>query len=211
MRWSIEEGKHKPKDVAGTIAWMLDKELRTDAEKAVLANDPVAMLTAAALPDLQSIERTGDGVALLCAGITGGEDWRVRYGFLNVVPGYHTGANKAQIEAAVAALAESEMETPDTVRASHMILGFAMDAKDTGTAAYWAERILARDRIFDPVDRPLHEEAWHAIEQYGDYLASRGYYEDAALAYERLAAKYPNSALAARFYAMADAIREKGR
>ena len=212
LRMSLDRCKRQPERVALAMAEVFDKDLAKDADRMVLGSDPVTALAARALPSLltEDAPTKADGVALLCTGITDSEDWHVRFGCLNLVAGHHTDGNEALVDSYVAALAGSEFDTPDVTRATCMILGYSMDAKDTETAAYWAGELMAKARIVDPFERPLHEEVWHTIEQYGKYLASMGFPEDAADLYERFASKYPNSTLAERFLKKAHEIREKG-
>lgn len=211
LRMSLGACKRKPENTAQAMDKVLTKELVSDADRYVLDADPVAVLAAQALPSLlvQDAAVRAEGVAHLCSGITDSEDWHVRFGCLNLVPGFHASGHAALVESYVAALAASDFDTPDVTRATCMILGFSMDAKDAESAAYWADELLALERIVDPFERPLHEEAWHTIDQYGEYLASIGNPKAAALAYEQLAAKYPNSALAERFLEKADEMRRK--
>ena len=212
LRMSLAQCKREENEtVAQAMAGVLDKELVTDADRYVLETDPVTMLAAQALPGLLSEDAStrANGAALLCGGVTDSEDWHIRFGCLNMLPDYHATGHAALIESYVAALAASDLDTPDATRATCMMVGFSIDAKDAETAAYWADELLAKERIVDPFERPLHEEAWMTIEHYGEYLASLGHFEDAALAYERLAAKYPNSALAEEFFQKAGEMRNK--
>jgi hypothetical protein len=211
LQMSIVQCRHKHETVPEAMAKVFNRELTSDADRWVLNTDPVALLAAEALPNLltEDAATQEDGVAVLCSGVTGSDDWHVRFGCLNLLPPHHAGGHKAIIEANVAALAASDFDTPDVTRATCMMVGFSIDAKDIETAAYWADELLAKERIVDPFERPLHEEAWMTVEHYGEYLASQGHFEEAALACEQLASKYPNSALAQRFLSKADQMRGK--
>jgi hypothetical protein len=148
-----------------------------------------------------------DAAEALGRAMTDDADPKIRYASINLGITLYKSGNADVFRAACRTLAAREGNTPDIVRATCLALGYAREEGAAGEAARWAEKLLALDRIFDPIERTLHEEVDHAIQHYAEFLAERGDRKGAIRVYESLAEKFPNSALALRCYEKADALR----
>jgi len=208
LRWSLDACRAKGAAMPNAMAKVLNVELTTPPERDILEDDPAVLLLKKTLPDLVSAENRDQGVAQLTGGIVNHTHWKDRFACLNLAIGYRDIGYAEPVETACATLARSGLNTPDVTRAKCLMLGFGHDAGNVQTVRYWGDELLAMDRILDTVDRTLHEEVRKAIQRYADFLVTRGLREEGAAVYERLAAKYPNSALAAQSYDRAAAIRE---
>ena len=197
LRASLYQCKKADGDLGEALGEVLETgDLSTRATQATTNVDPVVQLVRTALPDLRSEDGKGDGVAAICDAARTQEDWSVRFGCMNLLNAFHDRGFAGQVEEAVGAVAARDGKTPDVLRAQCLMLGYAKGQGDAEGVKAWGEKLLAHTKYFDPLGRTLHEEVLFAVQRYADYLAEEDDAEAGAAVYDRLAAKYPNSALA---------------
>jgi hypothetical protein len=209
LQSSLSGCKNKGANIAEAMDDVINKELTTPEEQQILHDDPACSLAIAALPSLLDAGSRANGVAQLCAAITGEADWKTRFACINQAVGFRDIGYAQEVESACEALASSEPATPDVIRARCLVLGYAREAGDIEKVRYWGEQLLAQDRIVDTIDRTLHEEVGNAIQFYADFLEKNGLKQEAASVHERLAAKFPNSVLATHCTDLATALLTK--
>ena len=164
-----------------------------------------------------SVKRDGvDGLCALIADETG--DWRDRYGYLRMLEpemkpppgGAGTQGYWRYIRPPLEALANREELTPDVYRARVLLCRVACEAQEFEYARYWAERVLTeQERLIEHPERILYEEAVDTYQGYADAMVAQRQYEQAARAYERLGAFYPNSAVATDCRKLATGTRQR--
>jgi hypothetical protein len=208
LRSSLYMCKRDEAPIGPAMEAVLAEELTADAEQILLATDPAVLILNDALPDILSETRKAQGVAHLCRGITEPEDWKTRFACLNLAMGYADRGHRDTVEPAIEALASSGLDTPDVVRAICIMSGFSTDLDERRV---WGDALLNLGRIIDVPNRTLHEEVRKAIEYYAQALYDGGRAKEAAEVYDRLGAKFPNSALERRCAETAAAIRSGQR
>ena len=207
LQWSLDACRGKREKMPEAMAAVVNEELTTPAEQAILHFSYAGSLAKDAIPALLHSNSRQQGVNFLCAGIIEGPDWKSRFECINQAIGFADIGYRAEIEAALETLATSGLDTPDTVRAKCLLLGFAREAGDSQRARFFGEELLNMKRIKDTFDRTLHEEVGNAIQFYAEYLAQNGFNSQAAAVYLSFADKFPNSALAVKCLERARALK----
>jgi hypothetical protein len=206
LQWSLDACREKGEQMPEAMARVLNEELTTPAEQEILHSSNAASLAEAAIPALLDSSSRQQGVNYLCSGITDGPDWKSRFECINQAVGFADIGYRMEVEAALEALATSGLDTPDTVRAKCLLLGYAREAGDSERVRHFGEELLNITRIKDTFDRTLHEEVGNAIQFYADYLCKNGFKSEAAAVYESFADKFPNSAMAVKCQERAIAV-----
>ncbi len=134
-------------------------------------------------------------------------DWPDEYAALNVMEGFHEGADAQKVRMA-AAQAISRARNPKTVfRARIIRLAIARNARDMGAIMEDAHALLDTGDIPAVPDRNFYEDLKNAVQQSADKLAELGDGEKAAKLLERLAARFPNTLLASQMQEKIAALR----
>lgn len=196
LQWSLDACRAKGDGIAEAMAKVVNEELTSRREQQILLADPASSRTIVALPSLLKVQSRRDGVASICGGIINGTDWKTRFACINQAVGFGDIGHRDQIENALETLVASGLDTPDTVRAKCLLLGYARDNGDIERVRYWGDQLLGTRRITDTIDRTLHEEVGNAIQFYAEFLEKNGMEAQAAAVYARLGGKFPNSVLA---------------
>lgn len=178
-------------------AWNHERD--DEAVRNRMAADPVLQQIVPHLNALRAgsdSEKAAEGAALL-TGVRGALDWRTRYSVLLMVEPLIEKGLSQPLKSVCTEWAGRPQCTPDVVRAHMALASLARHERDANALAYWAGQLIALEHAGNPIDRNLYEDIMKAALQAGDALAEMGAAAQAAGVYEALAAKFPNSALAA--------------
>lgn len=135
-------------------------------------------------------------------------DPRVRYTCLLLSASWEADeACKDGVAAARRTVAARAPNTPDVPLARVMLLEDARKRKDFAELEYWTDKVLAHGMLPATPERCLYENDVRAVRHAAETLTRYGRFAQAEHVQERLAVKYPDSALSRACEAYLDALR----
>lgn len=137
-------------------------------------------------------------VASLAAAARAASDWAEEYAALNIAEGFHGTARAPQVRAAATEAIERNRDPRCMFRARVVRMSVARNQGDTEAVLEDADALLKLEDVPVVPDRNNYEELKNSIQQSADYLAEINQPEAARSLLERLAARFPNTTLAAK-------------
>jgi hypothetical protein len=177
------------------------KSLSTREEspaRAFQAADPLIARMRSTIDLLQTSETQGETLSAMCRDAHADSDWRMRYGLLHMAEPYGKKGQRFLVKETCQILAQRTDSTPDVTRAQCLLVQMAQEDGDMPAAEQCIDKLLQQRRTMDVLERNLYEAVMQTVEAYAKGQAARGDTAGAVAALEKLAAKYPDSALADR-------------
>lgn len=138
-------------------------------------------------------------------------DRDTRYGMLCALASVEwTPARRPALRAALAAIADAPQPGIDTIRAKILLMDLERAEHKPVALRALTGAILPNAPLPATPERSLYEATLHAMQHSARYFTRYGHIQDAIATHERVAARYPGTALAERETREAQALRDEG-
>ena len=137
-------------------------------------------------------------VASLASVARNAADWADEYAALNIAEGFHNSASGPQVYAIATDTIERNRDPRCTFRARVIRMSVARNEGETLTVLEDADALLNTEDIPLVPERNNYEELKNSIQQSADYLVEKDRLDDAQQLLQRLADRFPNTALASK-------------
>ncbi len=188
---------------------LLDPAVTGAGRDALLKASPGLSLVAQQLPSMNARDIKDDTVSAWAESIKIEKVPRSRYtviAFLAVVS--NTPARRDAMRMGLEAVAAMPPNTPDVLRAHMVLANNGCADHDAGMVKEHALALLKLGVLPCTAERSMYEAVMQTVQLSAKYFTRYGWYKDAVLLHEKLAAKYPDTVLAVEEVAKADALRE---
>jgi hypothetical protein len=139
------------------------------------------------------------------------EDPYTRYATLCALASVEwTPARRPALRAGLAAIAGAPRQGADTVRARILLMDLERAEHAPDALRALTATVLPTEPLPATPERSLYEATLHAMQHSARHFTRYGHIQDAIATHERVAARYPNSALAARESRQAAELRASG-
>ncbi|MBI4560337.1 MAG: hypothetical protein HY706_22345 [Candidatus Hydrogenedentes bacterium] len=170
-------------------------------------NDPVAATVQQTLDKLAT-NRVDEGVRILVDAVKNGPDAHTRFGCLYMLEEFAAAGRKTAVKEAASVLANSSLESGDATYARIQLLRMAAGENDKAQLRNWCETLLAQEDLGTAYTRNMYEDLIKEVSKAAEELVRLEDSPAAIAALEGLAAKFPNSVVAAQAQARGGELRK---